>query len=106
MNNRKIKFKAWRISKNEMIDNVIISKALLDDDYIVMQYTGIEDKNGKEIYEKDIIKIAGNKKYIGIIKWKNMGFIVDWQKDGIKHHLPDYVEIIGNIFENSNLLNK
>ena len=40
------------------------------------------------------------------IKWSNMGFVCDYGKDGIKYHLPDYIEIIGNIYENQELLEK
>lgn len=72
------------------------------EDFILMQYTGLKDKSGKEIYEGDIIKTEGGA--LGVVKWRHFGFEQDmintlgwWviQEDG---------EIIGNIYENPELL--
>ena len=66
-----------------------------------------KDINNKTMYLNDIFEIKGNKLYKGIFKWDDsiLRFIVDWEKDGIKHYLPEYVNIIGNTFENPDLLN-
>lgn len=102
------------------------------EDYILMQYTGLKDKNGKEIYEGDIVKIhetaywetelqkamAGGidvdiGEYIGVITWDDEG--ADYscvQKGqtiedavGWPRHEQVY-EVIGNKFENPELLTK
>jgi len=73
---------------------------------ILMQYTGLKDKNGKEIYEGDVVK-EGEFKYI--IQWGAAGFMI--RGIGVRHSeyitsfdfLNEY-EIIGNIYENPELI--
>lgn len=90
----------------------------------VEQYTGFKDKNGKEIYEGDIVKyLSYRKEYIGKIVFDfvddSEGYYVEkhygWgiRRDGYNSSLGDYaddnmncklVEVIGNIHENKELL--
>lgn len=92
----------------------------LDDDDIIEQYTGLKDKNGKEIYEGDIvlhdkIMLADTDGFFG--EEKNVPCVVEW--DSIRtgfypfnHYDTEWgrytngidVEVIGNIHENPELL--
>ena len=77
------------------------------------QYTGLKDKNGKEIYEGDILDVGGD--YYGIIVFDYGGFkirIFDTRGYYNKLHTPEYLEdycieqceIIGNIYDNPELI--
>lgn len=82
------------------------------DEYVVQQYTGLTDKNGVEIYEGDIIKCKG---FNGM--FDEVGF---YYNGSVKHtivksgesqiagfaYIPIDREVIGNIFENPELLEK
>ena len=126
--NREIKFRAWDKSFKIMSksfqgelhiaqDQVHSLTELIrrNDMWEVMQYTGLKDKNGKEIYEGDIIKIAAG--YYGDSYYKTSLAIVKWEDDRFYPHNPDNkygitwqenywdgCEVIGNIYENPELL--
>lgn len=75
----------------------------------LMQYTGLLDCHGKEIWEGDIAKTDT---FVGEIRWIKGSFCVwheDLPPDWCKEYVPCYMgmdgyEIIGNIYENPGLL--
>lgn len=67
---------------------------------VLMQFTGLKDKNGKEIYEGDVLKWGG---YKGEVSWRVSGFEQCMLNSSGWHLIHDEVEIIGNICENPNL---
>jgi uncharacterized phage protein (TIGR01671 family) len=83
---------------------------------VIQQYTGLKDKSGKEIYEGDIVQYNRRSSYDGInfeVKWSedNWGWVlVSKNKDYlINEQTPEgyryeFIEIVGNIFENPDLL--
>lgn len=150
---REIKFRAWSNKSKEMLDWFCICQSAFnrgethlmyavftdpsfvnDCGYILMQYTGLKDKNGKEIYEGDIVELVGgtcdflscgiydDQKYkIGdkmIIQCLSSGFTLcglnmyDCTLPNRVGKVDNYtlwnharsLKIIGNIYENQNLL--
>lgn len=86
---------------------VYTSRDLIEDEnWKVMQFTGLTDRHGKEIYEGDIVKIGSD---LGKINYseKYSGFRVSKKGQGI--YLSDFnsaggCEVIGNIYENPKLI--
>lgn len=120
---RDIKFRAWD-KKKSVMDNwlevqemIAIHYAFHNDDYVLMQYTGLKDKNGVEIYEGDIANITlgliekGGYTERGVMKWNEKKAQFGFEcKDSLFNHAlesPDFkIEIIGNIHENPELISK
>ena len=140
MENREIKFRAWLSGNHGRIDFIdpnmeygvylspkgfyldVESGWDIQGEYPtipIMQYTGLQDKNGKDIYEKDIVNLGLKNTFT--VEFKNRSFILRHTKikeidDTFKvwgnlSRLEDIdlkfnlkIEVIGNIYENPDLL--
>lgn len=125
--NREIKFRGKRIDNGEWVYGDLLQPTEICDIYEIAncesidgtryevipetigQYTGLHDKNEKKIYEEDIVKITGSKEIdIGKVIYEYNGFIVDVMNMdrfyGRVHLLEKFTEVIGNIYEDSELL--
>ena len=127
---REIKFRAWLkedkkmenvktmdftdktircLKKNEFINAYLLRRVSFDD-VELMQYTGLKDKNSKEIYEKDIVSC--NKYKNIVVFFENGCFKVRYPKNDTTNiicALDTFLEkykckISGNIYENLELL--
>jgi uncharacterized phage protein (TIGR01671 family) len=81
-------------------------------DVELMQYTGLKDKNGKEIYEGDIVSAFYGSQVTTVILNEKFGLyevvlqvsgLTEPMEELLGNHL-DVVEVIGNIYENSELM--
>ena len=72
-----------------------------------MRFTGLKDKNGKEIYEGDIVQPYANGQKLGVcfIDYLHVGFRMSQGSFDSTVNWYHKVEVIGNIFENKELLN-
>lgn len=123
------KFRAWDGAKKEMFKDtfaitesgqvIVVEQEFVTSppDYVfvdhltIMQSTGLKDKNGKEIFEGDIVDYKGRE---AVVKWHGSyaSFIYRFV-DGLKERVSEWdplflacyhFEVIGNIYENPELL--
>ena len=111
---REIKFRAWGKFGKDILPHMVYDWETSDlIEYVgfngngyfdIMQYTGLKDKNGKEIYEGDILR--DDRDEIRIVEWR-VG-----EDDEVRNYIagfwlfyePDEYEVIGNIYENPELI--
>ena len=115
---REIKFRAWHKTEQKMypvwgifmetvgsdrlpfLDINELEPLQLTDEIELMQFTGILDKNGREIYEGDIVRWDGyphGVQYTRIVEWVNEEAMF------LPNNMPHSVEVIGNIYEHPEL---
>lgn len=117
---RKIKFRAWDVNNKTWtfvtLGDLICGACTNDGDkplsgnpQIWEQSTGLKDKNGKEIYEGDIVKVEGDSE-IYRVEWIRSGFGLEPRYNSPRYPILGNVElhkkikVIGNIHENPELL--
>lgn len=139
---REIKFRVWNghnMFNNVQVGAMYLGDLIADPQWNLMQYTGLHDKNGREIYEGDIVKYHMVRSYGDHFDPDTLGFIgTDWDVDaniigkvsiwrsmGVmmtniitddqdmfckeypvpkRWHVTHDCEVIGNIYENPDLL--
>jgi uncharacterized phage protein (TIGR01671 family) len=139
MTQREIKFRAWDKNKKKMFPRVtqimfgtphnlvqcVDGLAYIENttDVELMQFTGLRDKNQKEIYEGDVIFTKEDKLHRrGVLEWSDFHaryYITTPKEWGPEHNIPggsrssdmsilhnEDWEVIGNIYENPDLLQK
>jgi uncharacterized phage protein (TIGR01671 family) len=105
----------WEQGFNESIDTQEKDCVFKMEDVELMQFTGLHDKNGKEVFEGDIVK-SGTEfdDYTGLDCDLYGGNIYEVKNNGWRFYLEPKsiyevnlknVEVIGNIYENPELLN-
>ena len=114
---REIKFRVWDKDTHKMLDNIIVyqSEVYKNTNPVevtplnaeLMQYTGLKDKNGKEIYEGDVVHCWGGEYCQGYWEFNKTFPIQEFIPD--TYDLAMYlngceIEVIGNIYENRGLL--
>jgi phage uncharacterized protein TIGR01671 len=137
--NDRFRFRVWDKSFHKYCENVIVSTIneeitvygrlvngrtqLIPNSHVVLeQCTGLKDKNGRLIYEGDILEFdlsipTNGGHHRGIVYWKNQNNLIVWMISSLKHtgswdirqiaHPNDWMtwaEVIGNIHENPELL--
>lgn len=125
--NREIKFRAWLkedkkmvnietidftdksiqyLEKNEFINAYLLRRVSFDD-VELLQYTGVKDKNNREIYEGDIVILNDTEEENRcIVKYKYGSYIlIDGDlRENLSNVEAKFLEVVGNIYENKNLL--
>lgn len=117
---REIKFRAWikPIKEVRMVNGIefdsysnpfVVSdtkhESWYADEFELMQYTGLKDKNGKEIYEGDIVYIPQWHRKYQVIFEGGMFKVQGWSSLSLATAKGEIsCEVIGNIYENPELL--
>ena len=118
---RPIKFRAW-IKNTSMVNVLAINLKptspdrhiftdldysvfwVGENEYVLMQFTGLHDKNGKEIWEGDVVRWLSHFHQITVDEYHGFRFM--WGKDELCRAHGIEGEVLGNIYENPELLNE
>lgn len=123
MNNREFKFRVWNgtyfisdfyISNDNVYEDVHGEGDNIHEyhlypirNVIVQQYTGLKDKNNNDIFEGDIVKLIFNGSSVnGLVHYAHGQYLISFNGFYFNNLLMDSnnCEVLGNMFENSELL--
>jgi uncharacterized phage protein (TIGR01671 family) len=123
--NREILFRAKKVDGGEWVEGYVVQRYdawfiydinnsdtcrqnnYLIDENTICQYTGLTDKNGKKIYENDIVQIGC---YKGIVEYEYGSFVIKWSNAKFLRNDIGYwtrlngFYIVGNVYDNPELL--
>ena len=128
---REIRFRGWEREMQKMVYDTelggwifeyvgnpvhVVNRMINEEDYFydLMQYTGLKDKNGTEIYVGDILSTDLDRPYL-IVEFRNGAFMFQCHDNGKDYYdfmattgensnFTKYHEVIGNVYENPELL--
>jgi len=124
-NKREIKFRVWNLDRKEWAEYGVLDMngsfkqegvGYHEYNYVIQLFTGLLDKNGKEIYEGDILlgrfvlDEVEDHIFLSLTEeekeTQSKAFVVNDIFYPYTNQIPEDLEVIGNIYENPNLLSE
>lgn len=115
---RDIKYRAWIAEVGQMVFSEEFEKLgdffndiypLKRDRDDLMDFTGLQDSKGVAIYEHDIFKSEDDDDSNGLVIWDKDGWYIQWSKtykEPFSDYYIEHFEVIGNLYQNPELINQ